>query len=82
MEVIRLLIVACEMLSQSTSMADVKLLDFGGNWITVVHVNPEHPKHAQWLTGLVNMQASEEQTFSASRNCVQIFATWGRALSC
>ena len=26
----------------------------------VVHVNPEHPKHAQWVTCLVSMQAIEE----------------------
>ena len=26
----------------------------------VVHVNPEHPKHAQWVTCLVCMQAMEE----------------------
>ena len=25
----------------------VKLLDIGGNWKT--HVDPEHPKHAQWV---------------------------------
>ena len=26
----------------------------------VVHVDPEYPKHAQWLTCLVSMQAREE----------------------
>ena len=26
----------------------------------VVHVDPEHPKHAQWLTCLVSMQAMVE----------------------
>jgi hypothetical protein len=26
----------------------------------VVHVNPEHPKHAQWVTCLVSMKAMEE----------------------
>ena len=25
-----------------------------------VHVDPEHPKHAQWLTCLVRMQTMEE----------------------
>ena len=38
-----------------------KLLDIG--WIVehaVVHVNPEHSKHAQWVTCLVSMQAMEE----------------------
>ena len=27
---------------------------------TVVHVDPEHSKHAQWVTCLVSMQAMEE----------------------
>ena len=27
---------------------------------TVVHVDTEHPKHAQWVTCLVSMQAMEE----------------------
>ena len=26
----------------------------------VVHIDPEHPKHAQWVTCLVSMQAMEE----------------------
>ena len=26
----------------------------------VVHIDPEHPKHAQWVTYLVSMQAMEE----------------------
>ena len=26
----------------------------------VIHVDPEHPKHAQWVTCLVSMQAVEE----------------------
>jgi hypothetical protein len=26
----------------------------------IVHVDPEHRKHAQWVTCLVNMQAMEE----------------------
>ena len=38
----------------------VKLLDIGGNWNTIVHIDPEHPKHAQWVTCLVSMQAMEE----------------------
>ncbi len=48
----------------------------------VVYANPEHPKHAQWVTCPV-MKAGQARTgmFSASRNCVLILATWGRALS-
>ena len=30
----------------------------GGNWNILS--DPEHPKHAQWVTCLVNMQAMEE----------------------
>ena len=47
---------------------------------TVVHVYPEHPKHAQWVTSLVRIQAMGE--LGHSRNCVQIIATWGCAWSC
>ncbi len=46
----------------------------------VVYTDPEHHKHAQWVTCTVSMLAMQE--LSASRNCVQILATWGRALSC
>ena len=38
----------------------VKLLDIGGNRNTIVHIDPEHPKRAQWVTCLVSMQAMEE----------------------
>ena len=39
---------------------------------TVIHVDTEHPKHAQLVTCLVRMQAGHGRTgtFSASRNCV------------
>ena len=60
-----------------------KLLDIGGNWNTVIHVDPEHPKHAQ-MGDMSGEYAGHGRTgtFSASRNCGQILATWGRALSC
>jgi hypothetical protein len=38
----------------------VKLLYIGGYWNAVIHVDPEHPKHAHWVTCLVRMQAMEE----------------------
>jgi hypothetical protein len=39
----------------------VTLLDIGGNWNTLLYTSiPEHPKHAQWVTCLVSMQAMEE----------------------
>ncbi len=42
-----------------------------------------HPKHAQWVTySGVYAGHARAGMFSASRNCVQIFATWGHALSC
>ena len=58
LELIRLLIVAFGMLVHSSSMAVQNC------WIlaehTVVHADPEHPKHAQWVTCLVSMQAMQE----------------------
>ena len=40
------------------------LCDVNGYWPelehAVVHVNPEHPEHAQWVACLVSMQAMEE----------------------
>jgi hypothetical protein len=32
-----------------------KLPDIGGNWNPVIHVDPEHPKHAQCVTCLLSM---------------------------
>jgi hypothetical protein len=56
-ELIRLLIVEC-----STPLQ--WLCQVAGYWRelehAVVHIVPEHPKHAQWVTCLVNMQAMEE----------------------
>ena len=40
------------------------LCEVAGYWReqehAVVHINPEHPKHAQWVTCLVSMQAMED----------------------
>ena len=77
-ELIRLLIVAwCPTPLQW-------LWEVAGYWRELehadVHVNPEHPKHAQWVTCL-SMQA-RTGTFSASRNCAQILVTWGLGLLC
>ena len=36
-----------------------KLLDIGGNWNFVVHIDPEHPTHAQLVTCLVSMAMEE-----------------------
>ena len=53
-ELIRLLIVACGILSHSVAGYWRELED------AVLHIDPEHPKHAQWVTCLVSMQAMEK----------------------
>ena len=61
------------------------LCEVAGHWLelehTVIHIDPEHPKHAQWVTCLVTMQANYAGKCSASRIYLQILATWGCALS-
>ena len=52
--------VACGMLSHSSSMAVQSCWILVGTGNAVVHVDPEHPKHAQWLACLMSMQAMEE----------------------
>ena len=59
-ELIRLLIVACGMLSHSSSMTARIAGYLRDLEHAVVHIDPEHPKHAQWMTCLVSMQALEE----------------------
>ncbi len=54
-ELIRLLIVACGMLVHSSSMA------VWSCWILArTRTDPEHPKHAQWVTCPVSMLAMQE----------------------
>ena len=40
------------------------LCEVAGYWWELehaaIHIDPEHPKHAQWVTCLVSMQAMEE----------------------
>ncbi len=82
-ELIRLLIVACGMLVHSSSMAVRSYWILAGTGArcricrsrasqtcSMGDMSGEYADHAR--TGM----------FSASRNCVQILATWGRALSC
>ncbi len=71
-ELIRLLIVACGMLVQSSSMAVLSC----GYWQelehAVVYANPEHPKHAQWRTHcLPSALYSENQDSSMKRTPLQ-----------
>ena len=51
--------VASGMLSHSSSNGCVKLLDIDRKWNTLSNTSI-HPKHAQWVTCLVSMQAMEE----------------------
>ncbi len=57
-----------------------KLLDIGRNWNTLSYT----PIQSISIGDMSSEYAGHARTemFSASRNCVQILATWGRALSC
>ncbi len=59
-ELIRLLIVFCVMLVHSSSMAVWSCWILAGTEHAVVYTDPEHHKHAQWVTCLVSMQAMQE----------------------
>ena len=61
LELIRLLIVACGIVSHSSSIAMQSCCFWWKLEHVVIHVDPEHPKHAQWVTCLVSMQTMEEQ---------------------
>jgi hypothetical protein len=76
-------IVACEMLSHSSSMS------VWSWWILVgteTHCHTHQSRASQTCSvGDISGEYAghgRTGTFSASRNCVQIFASWGRALSC
>ncbi len=62
----------------------VKLLDIGRNWNTRLYTpiqsiaNMLNGWHVRWVCWPMRWTGM----FSASRNCVQIFTTWGCALSC
>uniref|UniRef100_A0A673WFU8 Tripartite motif containing 37 n=1 Tax=Salmo trutta TaxID=8032 RepID=A0A673WFU8_SALTR len=81
-ELIRLLIVACGMLSHS-SMAVRSFWILAG---TGTHCRTRRSRASQTCS-MGDMSCKDAGhgttgTFSASRNCVQILATWGCALSC
>ncbi len=76
-ELIRLLIVACEMLAVRSC------------WIlagtgTRCHIRRSRASQICSIGDMSGEYAGHARTgmFSASRNCVQILETWGRALSC
>ncbi len=82
-ELIWLLIVACGMLVHSSSMAVRSWWILAG---TGTRCRIRRPRASQTCSmGDMSCEyAGHARTgmFSASRNCVQILATWGRALAC
>ncbi len=82
-ELIRLLIVACGMLVHSSSMAVRSCWILAG---TGTHCRIRRTRASQTCSmgDMSGEYAGHARTgmFSASRNCVQILAAWGCALSC
>ncbi len=60
LELIRLLIVACGMLVHSSSMTVWSCWILAGTGTRRIYADPEHPKHAQWVTCSVSMLAMKE----------------------
>ncbi len=81
---LRLLIVACEMLVQSSSKTVRSCWILAGTGTRCRICRPRAPQTCSMFTHISCEYAGHARTemFSASRNCVQILATWGRALSC
>ena len=82
-ELIRLLIVACGMLSHSSSMAVQSSWILSGTG-TRCRTRQSRASQTCSMGDMSGEYAGHGRTgtFSASRNCVQILATWGCALSC
>ncbi len=82
-ELIRLLIVVCGMLVHSSSMAVWSCWILTGTG-TRGHIRRSRASQTCSIGDMSSEYAGHARTgmFSASRNCVQILATWGRALSC
>ncbi len=59
-ELIRLLIVGCGMLVHSSSMGVRSFWILAGTGTRCRILDPEHPKHAQWVTYPVSMLAMQE----------------------
>ncbi len=79
----RLLIVACGMLVHSSSMAVWSCWILAGTE-TRCRIRRSRASQTCSMGDMSGEYAGHARTgmFSASRNCVQILATWGRALSC
>ena len=82
-ELIRLLIVACGMLVNSSSMAVRNCWILAGTG-TRCRIRRSRASQTCSMGDMSGEYAGHARTgmFSASRNCVQILATWGRPLSC
>ncbi len=82
-ELIRLLIVAFGMLVHSSSMAVWSCWLLAGTG-TRCRIRRSRASQTCSMGDMSSEYAGHARTgmFSASRNCVQILATWGRALSC
>ncbi len=82
-ELIRLLIVACGMLVHSSSMAVRSCWILAGTG-TRCHIRQSRASQTCSMGDMSGEYAGHARTgmFSTSRNCVQILATWGCALSC
>ncbi len=62
-----------------------KFLDIGRNWNTLSYTPIQSIPNMLYIMGDMPSEYAGHARpgmFSASRNCVQILATWGRALSC
>ncbi len=82
-ELIRLLILACGMLVHSSSMAVRSFWILAGTG-THCRIRRSRASQACSMGDISGKYAGHARTgmFSASRNCVQILATWGCSLSC
>ncbi len=82
-ELIRLLIVACGMLVHSSSMAVRSYWILAGTGTRCL-IRRSRASQTCSIGDMSGEYAGHARTgmFSASRNCVQILATWGRVLSC
>ncbi len=82
-ELIRLLIVACGMLVHSSSMTVLSCCILAGTG-THCRIRRSRASQTSSMGDMSGEYAGNARTgiFSASKNCVQILATWGRALSC
>ncbi len=82
-ELIRLLIVACGLLDHSSSMAVRSCWTLAGTG-TRCHIRRSRESQTCSMGDMSGEYAGHaiNGMFSAFRNCAQILATWGRALSC